>query len=251
MDNSNELKNNETKINETKINETKINETIIKLKNDNFWSNDLSILTRKDRLIEFLPTRDMTTEERLNALTRLTLYISVVLMAYLGKGWPLYLGFIGMAFTYMLYMLHPKPKSPPKYAPDETPGIDDPNPFIPSEQPICTAPTLNNPFMNVLNNEYVDNPTRPAACEYSEVKEDLEQGFHYNLYQDLGDNIWEKNNSQRQFFTMPYTTIPNNQGDFARWLYRVGPVCKQNQEACYRYEDLRANRSVVGTQEPL
>lgn len=226
-------------------------ETVVKYQDDKFWFDDIYVLIRKDRLIEFLPTRDMTTDERLNALTRLMLYISVILMLYLSKGWPLYLGFIGMVFTYFLHSMRPQTLKPPKYAPDETPKLDDPNPFIPSEQPVCTAPTNNNPFMNVLINEYVDNPTRPEACEYSDVKDDLERGFHYNLYQDLGDNIWDKNNSQRQFFTMPYTTIPNNQGDFARWLYRVGPVCKENQEACYRYEDLRANRSVVGTQEPL
>ena len=105
--------------------------------------------------------------------------------------------------------------------------------------------------MNVLQNEYVDNPTRPAACEYEDVKEELESNFHYNLYQDLGDNIWEKNNSQRQFFTTPYTTIPNDQGSYSRWLYKVGPVCKQDQEACLRHEDLRANRSVIGDSEYL
>lgn len=228
-----------------------MSETTVKYVNDSFWTEDPSILIRKDRLIEFVPTYDMSRDERLNALARLSVYIGVLLMIYLGKGWPMYIPFIGFAFTIFLYSTQPQPKKYPKYAPDETPRLDDPNPFIPSEQPLCTAPSRNNPFMNVLNNEYVDNPTRPAACEYADVKDDVEKGFHYNLYQDLGDNIWDRNNSQRQYYTMPWTTIPNDQGGFARWLFRVGPVCKQNQESCSINVDLRANRSVVGDYESI
>jgi len=226
-------------------------ETTVQFQDDPFWTKDTSVLIKKDRLIEFVPTKDMTKDERLNALARLTVYIGIVLMLYLAKAWPLYIPIVGLAFTVFLNKTQPQPTIPPKYATGETPKTDDPNPFIPSEQPECIAPTLNNPFMNVLQNEYIDNPTRPPACEYEDVRDELESNFHYNLYQDLGDNIWEKNNSQRQFFTMPYTTIPNNQGDFARWLYKVGPVCKQDQEACYRYEDLRSNRSVIGDSEFL
>jgi len=226
-------------------------ETSVKFEDDKFWTEDTSVLIKKDRLIEFVPTKDMNRDERLNALARFSVYIGIILMLYYAKAWPLYIPVIGLAFTVFLKKTQPTQKTPPKYPTNETPHPDDPNPFIPSEQPVCIPPTLNNPFMNVLLNEYVDNPIRPSACEYEDVKEDLESNFHYNLYQDIGDNVWEKNNSQRQFFTMPYTTIPNNQGDFANWLYKTGPVCKQDQEACYRYEDLRSNRGVVGDSEFL
>ena len=226
-------------------------ETTVQFQDDFFWTNDVSVLIQKNRLIEFVPTKDMSKDERLNALARLTVYIGIVLMLYLGKAWPLYIPIVGLAFTVFLHKTQPEPVTPPKYPTNETPKTDDPNPFIPSTQPECIPPTLNNPFMNVLQNEYVDNPTRPPACEYENVRDEVESNFHYNLYQDLGDNIWEKNNSQRQFFTMPYTTIPNNQGDYARWLYRTGENCHTDQSACYRYEDLRTNRSVVGDSEYL
>lgn len=226
-------------------------ETSVKFADDPFWTEDVNVLIKKDRLIEFVPTKDMSKDERLNALARLSVYIGIVLMLYLAKSWPLYIPIVGLAFTIFLNKTQPEAKIPPKYPTNETPKQDDPNPFIPSEQPVCIPPTLNNPFMNVLLNEYVDNPTRPAACEYETVKDELESNFHYNLYQDLGDNIWNKNNSQREFFTMPYTTIPNNQGDFARWLYKTGPTCKEDGASCYRYEDLRSNRGVVGDSEYL
>lgn len=226
-------------------------ETSVQFKDDNFWTTDTGVLVRKDRLIEFVPTIDMTKDERLNAIARLAIYIGIVLMLYLGRGWPLYIPVVGLAFTAFLHKTQPQTIISPRYPSDETPKTGDPNPFIPSQQPECIPPTLNNPFMNVLMNEYVDNPTRPPACEYEDVHDELESNFHYNLYQDLGDNIWQKNNSQRQFFTMPSTTIPNEQGKFARWLYKVGGVCKQDQNACLRHEDLRSNRSVVGDSEYL
>lgn len=226
-------------------------ETEITYQDDKFWTQDPNILVKKDRLIEFVPTYDMTKDERLNALSRLSVYIGLVLMLYLGKGWPLYIPVVGFAFTAFLHNTQPEVKKPPKYPTDETPKTNDPNPFIPSEQPECIPPTLNNPFMNVLNNEYVDNPTRPPACKVEYVHDEIESNFHYNLYQDLGDNIWQKNNSQRQFFTMPYTTIPNDRHTFMNSLYRTGLTCKQSGLACYRAEDLRANRGVVGDSEYL
>lgn len=226
-------------------------ETTIKYKDDDFWTHNTSLLIQKDRLIEFMPTADMTKDERLNALARLSIYIGIILSLYLAKSWPLYVPVVGLAFTVFLNKMQFKAPTPPKYPTNETPKQGDPNPFIPSEQPLCIPPTQNNPFMNVLQNEYVDNPTRPQACDYEDVRDEVETNFHHNLYQDLGDNIWEKNNSQRQFFTMPSTTIPNDRDTFMRSLYRTGPTCKTDQSACYRYEDLRANRGVVGDSEFL
>ncbi len=52
-------------------------------------------------------------------------------------------------------------------------------------------------------------------------------------------------NSQRQFFTMPWTTIPNAQNEFAKWLYLNPKTCKEDQDYCLKYEDIRAKRPVV------
>ena len=34
----------------------------------------------------------------------------------------------------------------------------------------------------------------------------------------------------RQFYTMPSTTIPNNQGDFGKFCYGDMPSCKEGDE---------------------
>jgi hypothetical protein len=83
----------------------------------------------------------------------------------------------------------------------------------------CTLPTKNNPFMNVNLTDYKDFPNRPPACNISnpKVKKQIESTFG-NVYKDVND-IFGKNASDRQFFTMPSTTIPNDQKAFAEWLY--------------------------------
>lgn len=220
-------------------------------KDDAFWTQSPKVLFDRTRLIEFVPTSDMTWKERLNALTRLFIYSGLLLMMYLGKGWPAYIGLAGLLMTLFLFRFGPKEAEVPTDAPTSHPTTDSPNPYIPADQPECIPPTRNNPFMNVMQNEYIDNPTRPPACDYESVKEEVEDHWGFNLYQDVGEALWNRNNSQREWFTMPWTTIPNDQGSFANWLYRTGPVCKQDQTACLRYEDLRANRGVVGDSEYL
>ena len=43
-----------------------------------------------------------------------------------------------------------------------------------------------------------------------------------------------KNQNQRQYVTQPSTTVPNDQGSFANWLYKIpGKTCKEGgREAC-------------------
>ena len=59
----------------------------------------------------------------------------------------------------------------------------------------------------------------------------IEDKFGYNLYRDVGD-LYGKSNSQREFYTMPATTIPNNQTACAKWLYNTGPTCKEKSIYC-------------------
>jgi hypothetical protein len=98
-----------------------------------------------------------------------------------------------------------------------------------------TDPTAANPFMNVLISEISDNPYRNPASSVQgvRVKAQLDDYFDTMFASDPGD-VFNHTQSQRQWYTMPSTTIPNDQGSFANWLYRVpGQTCKEgNQEAC-------------------
>jgi len=102
-------------------------------------------------------------------------------------------------------------------------------------------PKNENPFMNPYITDYnVEDVPIPSNSDDDDINEEIQRTFNKNLYRDIEDT-WEFENSQRQFYTIPSTSIPNQQ-DFAEWLYKVPSVCKQNQEACLRYEDIRYKR---------
>jgi hypothetical protein len=216
---------------------------------DLFWSYNPTVLFDKKRLVEFTPTADMTQEEKLNAVTRLTLYIGIVMLAYTRAIWALYIPILGMFFTLFLYQMSRKQRGEKHPTPrDPTLALKDNDIIL--RPPFCTPPTRENPFMNITMDEYNSAPDRPAACEYPGVDVETNDHFNYDLYKDI-DDLWEKNNGQRQFFTMPYTTIPNDQGSFAKWLYDVPQTCKEDSSNCLRYEDVRANRPTFGDSEYL
>ena len=52
-----------------------------------------------------------------------------------------------------------------------------------------------------------------------------------NLYQDTGD-VFNKESSQRQYYTTPNTTAPNAQTAFAKWAYQAPPTCKEEGIKC-------------------
>ena len=108
----------------------------------------------------------------------------------------------------------------------------------------CRRPTVDNPFMNTniydFNNGYI-----PGAgnADDEDIKDDMKVNFNHDLFRDV-DELWERENSQRQFYTMPNTTVPNNQIEFAKWLYKIPDTCKESNKngECLRYDDLRNQR---------
>lgn len=113
------------------------------------------------------------------------------------------------------------------------------------KQAICRKPTLNNPFMNPSILDYnTTEITQACNADDKDIQEQITVNFSQDLYRDV-DDVWERKNSQRQFMTTPNTMIPNNQIDFAKWLYYVPSTCKENQYSCLRYVDTIKNRSVL------
>ena len=91
-----------------------------------------------------------------------------------------------------------------------------------------TVPTVNNPFMNVLLTDYTKKNRKPAANSHNNtvIQDEIENKFESNLYNDV-ENVFARNNSQRQFYTNPSTTIQNDQTGFAEWLYSRPKSCKE------------------------
>ena len=80
-------------------------------------------------------------------------------------------------------------------------------------RPNVTLPTLDNPMANVLLSDYVDDPDRPSAAWYPSVRTQVQQ-------------VWSKihpfervRDAERNFYTAPASTIPNDQTGFAQAAY--------------------------------
>ena len=100
---------------------------------------------------------------------------------------------------------------------------------------VTTFPSPANPYMNVLVHEVKYNPTRGSAApvDCPLVKDTLENYYRVQWWADPTD-VFAKNQGQRQFYTMPSTSIPNDRQSFQDWLYLIpGKTCKEgNRDAC-------------------
>jgi len=106
-------------------------------------------------------------------------------------------------------------------------------PYSGSPLPDHTPPTSRNPFMNILLDDIKYHPQRPAASpvDQSDVAQTMDDYFRIQWFSDPTD-VFGKNQGQRQFITQPSTTVPNDQGSFADWLYKIpGKTCKEGGRA--------------------
>ena len=215
---------------------------------DKFWSNDVTVLFDKNKLSEFFPTNTMSIEEVLNALVRASIYLSVCLFVYKRNMNVFFISIGTLVLTYLIHEYKPNKKTSTTNSKNNkkdsnsasnennTEGFNnyEHDEFL--QNKVCVTPTVNNPFMNVAISDYKSMPNREVCDDMLDdpyIKHDINAKFNNGLYQDVGD-VWGKNNSQRQFYTMPNTSIPNKQKDFAQWLYNRGPTCKEgNGYQCF------------------
>jgi len=99
-----------------------------------------------------------------------------------------------------------------------------------------TTKSAKNPFQNIMVDDYKYAPNRDAAPDITttESKVALDAMFRTQWYSDPTD-VFGKTQGQRMFLTQPNTTIPNDQGSYQNWLYKIpGKSCKEgNYDACY------------------
>ncbi len=220
---------------------------------DLFWLDDISILFNTNRMIEFFPTSDMTFNEQLNALTRLIIYISIIIFLYTYNTLSIYIGTIFLLLIYIVYLFKDniniktenykdilnKVGADPNNNDKQNTGLINSYEYD-NDGNLCQGPTKNNPFMNILSTDYKDQPNRPPACpiDMDNIKKKIDDNFYTNLFRDPND-IWNNRNSQYQYYTTPSTTIPNDRETFMNWCYRPPYVCKDgDQNACFKnYND--------------
>jgi hypothetical protein len=193
-----------------------------------FWLENPNILLNKNYITEIWPKDNFDLARKLNAITRIIVLMGI-LGYYLTKSPFIPVSAI-VSLIVLVIIFKSKNKIINEGFADKMDNNNSPNlkEILKKE---FTMPTQENPVMNVLMNEYTDNPTRkPAAPVYNEdVHQEMNQKAKSKtdkrLFKNLGDNI-SFENSMRNFYAMPNTEIPNNQKDFALFCYGNMPSCK-------------------------
>jgi len=97
-------------------------------------------------------------------------------------------------------------------------------------------------MMNVQLTDYREKPNREAISKVAEaddptMKKAIDDAFYSRMFRDVSD-VYSTVASERNFYTMPITTIPNDQKAFAEFCYGTPPTCKEgNGFQCMKNAD--------------
>jgi len=203
--------------------------------NTPFWYKDITVLYEKDYIYEIVPSKRFDITRKLNAILRLSILYSLITFLVNKNNKYLIIPFITAAVTWVIWTKQKDTHIDTVMEESMSNQLDD-LVMINDLETECRVPTKDNPFMNPPLNEFSnDELQQPKSCpSYNNigVQNRVEEMFNKDLYRDVKD-IFGKNNSQRQFYTVPGNQVPNDQGAFAQWCYGMPKTCKEgNQIAC-------------------
>ena len=204
-----------------------------------FWLNDPANFFVKWH--KFLPTNDMTVPEALNAVVRFTVYSAVVVAIVARRTDYLLLIPLVMLASIFLVRLFPKTQMIQETFAVKTSSSSGGSP---------ATPTADNPFMNVLFTDYVDNPERVAAppdVTSSALDSSIREAFSKtsDLFMDTSDT-YGLMESSRHWVTQAATTIPNDLEGFQSFLNKDNVSRKGKSEEYVIAEGSTKNPIHVG-----
>lgn len=180
-----------------------------------FWALDpMQFFFDVQSFNKFIPDKNMSLVEQLNATFRFCVLFALAMLVIKHDYRAVFFAAFGAFLTYLIYTYNERENLSQKHLMEKMTVHKD------KFTGYCTKPTAQNPYMNVNLTDYTDFPNRPPACNVTnpKVKKKMRQTFNDAVFRDV-DDIYGKKTSDRQFYTMPVTTIPNDQKAFAEWLY--------------------------------
>jgi len=219
-----------------------------------FWLNEPTILFDKKHITEIWPNPNMSNMEKLNAISRFVIIASLLgYLITLNMG-IIFVGIITLAVIAILYHVQSNKIIADEKAKELPPKIKESftNAILYNEvKDDYTNPKENNPMMNVLLPEISYNPTRNEAAPafnaevekninnstkdyvvdttFSDESTKQKEYIKRKLFSDLGDS-YTFDDSMRNFYTNPNTTIPNDQGGFANFCFGDMISAKEGNE---------------------
>jgi len=213
-----------------------------------FWFKDISILYNKNYLLEIIPKKEYDFNRKLNAVVRFTLYYAILLYFFRKDKNILCLPFITIVITVFLFRTNKNEGQDNAMnnlmnVTDKTKleeidlMIDDIN------TDVFREPSIDNPMMNQNVFELYDDKKAVPTYNNPGIKRVVEETLDSQVFKDSND-LFNRRNSQRQWYTMPNTEAMNKQTEFAKWCYMTPPTCKEgNGLQCANNLHPRLNRN--------
>lgn len=223
-----------------------------------FWSNEPTVLFNKNYIFELWPTTNMCYEQKLNAITRLIIIITILGYILTMSKRILIVGMLTLAVIFVLFKMR-KQKVTKEMLNEaftvqgnEVSGLYDKksNSIV---NPVTLESILRtdfkegnkkNPFSNVLLTQIMDDPDRkPAPPSFNvDVDEDITKNVKRsvqmmnpgikNSNKQLFGDLWERfelDQCDRVFYSTANTRVePGDQSAYARFLYGTMPSGKES-----------------------
>ena len=222
-----------------------------------FWSNDPTVLFNKEYIFELWPTTNMCYEQKLNAITRLVILITILGYILTMSQRVLVVGILTLLVIFVLFKMR-KQKITKNMLNEgfslqgnEVTGMFDKNnaSYVNPETLDSVLKsefkdgTKKNPFSNVLLTQIGDDPNRKAAPPSFnvDVDEDITKNVKRavqmmnpgikNTNKQLYGDLWQEfelDQSNRAFFSTANTRVTNDQGAYSQYLYGTMPSAKES-----------------------
>lgn len=191
------------------------------------WFDNPSVLfSNKDNAMQFWPTPTQSVAERVNSTTRFVVYICAIIFILRRDPRVLMLGAGAIGTLYAFYKSDMiQPASRPSQADGRVQMVG---------RSLITSPTRDNPMGNVLMSDYSEYPDRPPAGFYPTVEHQVTAYLDDSFPRDAADLWGKRNQAASRFYSMPSTTIPNDQTGFAEFAYgrKFKPMCRDDSSFC-------------------
>lgn len=199
---------------------------------ERIWYEAPGEFLRSDRLSRIVPIRHTGIDAQLNAILRFAIYFATFVSLLRRSASP-FLSIVTVV-ALITFLVHKAEAGEDEVRRERMDALEVER--DPVTRRLCTRPTLDNPYMNVLMSDFKRFPERPGACDITriDVRDRAEDLSAHDLYVD-SDDVYGRRANASAFYTNAATTIPNDQDGFARWLYQPpAKTCREGDgEACW------------------
>ena len=234
-----------------------------------FWTNEPTILLNKEYIFDLWPTSNMDYEQKLNAITRLIIIITILGYILTSSIRILVAGIVTIVVIFVMYKMRKQKLTSEimkegfkitgnQSTSDNPTTITNPETLQTALKSEFKLGNKKNPFSNVLLTDIMDDPDRNAAPPSFNPEVDVDitknikksvqfmnpgiKNTNKQLYGELWENF-ELDQSNRAFFSTANTRVVNDHGAFSKFLYGDMPSAKgssaednlQREKDNYRY----------------